>query len=101
MWLLVALAAVLLLKAYTRKEIKKLNSRMYAARKVLREARDEEHSVAERQARVGHELERMTHRVRSMRHIIAELNARLAGADMQKVAVEETPSQGDVAGAEV
>ena len=87
MWVLVGLAAVLLLKAYTRKEIKKLNGRMYEARKVLREARDKEHSVAERQAGVKDELERMTHRVRLMRDIIADLNARLAGADMQKVAV--------------
>ena len=89
MWVLISLAAALVLKVYTSRAIVELQGRLYQARQALREAKKEKHTVTQRQARAADELEMASQRVQSMKQLIDDLNLRLEGGDMKEVVIAE------------
>ncbi len=97
MWVMISLAVVLVLKAYTSREIGKLLSRIYESRKALREVKEKRPAVAQRLAAVKHDQERMQFRVGQMKEVLDDLKIRLESAERDWPTVEGTPSGQDVA----
>ena len=96
MWILITLAAVLVLKAHTSRETERLHCRIHEARKALREAQEKKRTVAERRAAAEDALKQMEFRVQQMKEVIADLKNRLEDAERNRPPAVEAPLQTNV-----
>lgn len=97
MWILICLAAALLLKAYTSREIQHLLVRIHDGRNFLREANEGKRKAARWQDAVENERKQMEFTVRRMKAHIGELEFRLEGTGIHRPSDTEAPCLTDVA----